>query len=293
MQATCPRCGAITAIADEFVGRDCRCAHCGDLMRVASLRDVRPMRSFSVVYVVLLIIGVDTVGVLISLVLPAVQTARESARQSQCIGNLKQIGAAMHAYQDRYGCFPPAYLADVSGKPTHSWRVLILPFLGEHDLYARYHFDEPWNGPHNRTLAAAMPSVYRCPSHTAPGTKTSYAMPVGPHAISGGPNGRRMSDVQDGPSSTILVAEAVGKDLLWLEPRDLDTAKMSFQIEATVTVPPGSSEEISSHHPGRVNVLLCDGSVRTLMAESTSPEQLEAMMTIDGDQKAVATKQDK
>ena len=94
------------------------------------------------------------------LLLPAVQSAREAAFCVVCSNNLKQIAMALHMYNEQYGSFPPAYIADENGNPKHGWRVLILPFLDEQALYDKYDFDEPWNGPNNSKLADSMPPVY-------------------------------------------------------------------------------------------------------------------------------------
>jgi uncharacterized protein DUF1559 len=67
---------------------------------------------------------------------------------------------AVATYHDTYGTLPPAYIADAEGKPLHSWRVLLLPFLEQRELYEQYDFDEPWDGPNNRKLLAQRPSVF-------------------------------------------------------------------------------------------------------------------------------------
>jgi Protein of unknown function (DUF1559) len=67
---------------------------------------------------------------------------------------------AVANYHETYGCFPPAYLANRDGKPMHSWRVLILPFLAQQELYRAYNFDEPWNGPNNRNLESRIGNIY-------------------------------------------------------------------------------------------------------------------------------------
>ena len=92
--------------------------------------------------------------------------AREAGRRPKCGNNLKQIGLAMANYCNAYGRFPPAVIADASGRPMHSWRLLLLPFLlsEEKALYSSYNFDQPWDGPDNIRLADRMPAVYRCPS---------------------------------------------------------------------------------------------------------------------------------
>src|SRR5262245_48474313 len=70
----------------------------------------------------------------------------------RCRTNLWQLGLALHNYYNEHGHFPPPYVADAAGKSMHSWRVLILPYLGRQDLYDAYDLNEPWNGPSNRKL---------------------------------------------------------------------------------------------------------------------------------------------
>src|SRR4051812_23237564 len=67
----------------------------------------------------------------------AIKDAREAARSAQCRGNLAQLHFALHSYHEMYGCFPPAYIADSDGKPMHSWRVLILPFIDQAATYKK------------------------------------------------------------------------------------------------------------------------------------------------------------
>ena len=76
-------------------------------------------------------------------------------------GRLGAIGAGVKAYRDKHRTMPPAYLADKQGKPLLSWRVALLPYLGQQDLYKRFHLDEPWDGPHNRQLIPLIPEVYQ------------------------------------------------------------------------------------------------------------------------------------
>src|SRR5262249_38134338 len=124
-------------------------------------------------------------GVPLALGVAAILQARDAARRIQCGNNLKQIGLALLNYESTYGTFPPAYIADESGKPMHSWRVLILPQLGEGALYEQYRFDEPWDGPSNRRLLSEMPAIYACRSHAGrnPGTNTAYAAALGERCV--------------------------------------------------------------------------------------------------------------
>ena len=81
--------------------------------------------------------------VLIGLLLPAVESAREAAPGAQCFKNLHNIALALRNYETKFRTLPPAYTVDKNGRPMHSWRVLILPFLGCDNLYKRYNFNEP------------------------------------------------------------------------------------------------------------------------------------------------------
>jgi prepilin-type processing-associated H-X9-DG protein len=232
---------------------------------------------------VLLIVGCDCIGMFVSRILPSIQAAREAARRIQCDGNLKKIGAAMQSYHQKYGSFPPSFLADKNGKPMHSWRVLLLPFLGEQGLYAEYRFDEPWNSPNNIALSGRMPAVYHCPSDWESSlSQTSYVMLVGPHAISNGATAHRMGDIKDGAANTIMVAEAGKAGINWLEPRDLDAEKMDYCTRAAEPDVRRETCEMFRNHCGAGNVLFCDGSVRALISKSVNPEELKGMTTIDG-----------
>src|SRR4051794_6845264 len=81
--------------------------------------------------------GVIIVGLLAALLLPNYRggAPRHAARRMQCSNHLKQIGLALQNYHDDYGTLPPAYIADSTGKPIHSWRVLLLPYIEQKLLY--------------------------------------------------------------------------------------------------------------------------------------------------------------
>ncbi len=101
----------------------------------------------------------------VALLLPAVQAARQAARRTVSMNNLKQIALAMLNYVEAKGAFPPAYIADkTTGKPLLSWRVAILPYLEREDLFKEFHLDEPWDSQHNKALIPRMPRVYRSPA---------------------------------------------------------------------------------------------------------------------------------
>lgn len=108
-------------------------------------------------------------------------TAHRKARQ-QSLENLKQIALAMHNYHDTHGYFPPAASSDKNGKPLLSWRVLLLPFLDQNNLYKQFHLDEAWDSPHNKKLADMVLKVYTIPGQKERG-KTYYQVFVGPSTM--------------------------------------------------------------------------------------------------------------
>jgi prepilin-type processing-associated H-X9-DG protein len=203
------------------------------------------------------------------------------AKRAHCMNNLKQIGMALHNYHDVYGCFPPPFIADAQGRPMHSWRVLILPFLEEQNLYQRYNFAEPWDGPNNRELLGRMPALFACPAHRNPWVAnpkpvlTSYFAVTGPGTAFPGDSTVRLADVRDGTNDTVVVVEASNVEIPWTAPCDMGTTSMSFRINDPTLAAP------SSRHPGGLNILYADASVRFLH-DATSPGRLRAMTTIDG-----------
>lgn len=203
------------------------------------------------------------------LLLPEWQAAREAERRQQCVYKIRGLGLALGNYHDVYGCFPPPYVADANGRPMHSWRVAIIPFLLSSDFHRKYDFNAPWDSPANFALARTWCTSFNpfvCPSaHQTPDEGfTSYVMIVGP-------------DGRPERNDTILVAEIADSDILWSEPRDLKRDEMSLQINDR------SKPGISSHHPLGAMVVFSDGSVHFL-EDSTTRDQLKAMLPRKADQ---------
>jgi hypothetical protein len=215
-------------------------------------------------------------AVVLLLFLPAVVPHRETSRRMICALNLKQIGLALHCYSQKYRCFPPAYVADKNGKPMHSWRVLILPYLDQGELYRQYDFSEPWNSPHNARLMAKCPEVFRCPIADAksPST-TNYVAVVGEATCWPGNKSVRFEDIKDGASNTVVLVEIADSDIPWTEPRD-----MSFD-HALAGVNVDRQHGISSNHGNWAFWAFADGSVQVLF-DKTSPQTVKACLTIAG-----------
>jgi hypothetical protein len=137
---------------------------------------------------------------------------------------------ACHNYHDHYGEFPPAYVADADGRPMHSWRVLILEFIEQRELYKQYDFSEPWDGPNNRKLIDQMPRLYVFPGDEAEGaTETNYLAVVGAETVWPHDQSTRFDDVTN-RGQTIMCIENRGSGIVWTEPRDLAFESMSFSL---------------------------------------------------------------
>lgn len=190
--------------------------------------------------------------------------AREAAhamRQTQCRGHLKQIVMALHWYHDEYGSFPPAVVRDRSGRPMHSWRVLLLPYLEQQTLYNQYRFDEPWNGPNNQSLHRAIMRVYSCPAEGANLTNTSFVLVTGPGTAFPPDGCTSLALLAGGTREVPLVVELRNSGIHWLEPRDLDVSALEQFARGEM----GSA--ISGEKARGANAAMTDGSVEFLDAQ--------------------------
>lgn len=229
----------------------------------------RRTRGFTVVEI-LVVLGV--VVLLIALLLPATRSAREPARRAQCVNNLKQIALALHNYEQEYKALPPAYTVDAEGRPLHSWRTLILPYLEQTRLYRSIDLTKPWNDPANaKALATSLPS-YHCPSSPGEPNTTTYLAIVAPGGCFDPTQPRSLEDITDEASSTLMVIEA-GEEYAvpWMAPENADEAVVLMNFRPTTKL----------HHSGGSNAGLVDGSVRFLKA-SISAKTLRALMSIAG-----------
>jgi len=200
-------------------------------------------------------VTVGTIGVGVALLLPAVQAAREAARRMQCANHIKQIVLALHNYHDAYNTFPPLYTVDANGRPLHSWRVLILPFIEQQGLYDAIRLDEPWDSAHNSQFHNQVPSVFRCPSNPQGGTSyVAIAGEVFVPATVANRGTKGLVDITDGTSNTLAIVE-VNDTFNWMTP--MGNITLEELIEGF-----GRGGRVGSYHPGGMNVGLFDGSVR-------------------------------
>eukprot|EP00913_Durusdinium_trenchii_P008790 g8256.t1 len=136
--------------------------------------------------------------------------------------NLKQLMIVMHHYLETHRQFP-AGAGDHAGKGKGlSWRVHILPFLGKGDLYQRFHLNEPWDSPHNRSLLAEMPKEYKTPGVDTEGMTTIRAF-AGPGTVLGEAKGIHIARMTDGSTNTaIVIAAGPERAVEWTKPELLN-----------------------------------------------------------------------
>jgi hypothetical protein len=206
--------------------------------------------------------------VLVGVLLPAVQKVREAANRMSGQNQLKQMALAMINYQATNGRFPPQAVYSKDGKPLYSWRVLLLPYLEEDDLYKQFKLDEPWDSDHNIKLLERMPKVFGDPSTTYGPTMTVYKVFVGEGAAFEGKTGLTPADFPDGTSNTLMIVESATPGP-WSSPEDLPfTAK-------------GALPTLGGHHTRIFNAVFVDGAVRAL-PDNIDDATLRALITRNG-----------
>jgi hypothetical protein len=169
---------------------------------------------------------------------------------------MKQIGVAAIAYLEKNAKLPTAAIMSADGKPLLSWRVALLPHLGQQELFDQFKLDEPWDSEHNKALVEKMPSVYSVPGVSDPG-KTTLLAPISDKTVFGNKEGATLVMASDGASYTILLVQAnADKAVTWTAPDDLtfDAAKPTAGLDKT--------------YPGVFLALWLDGAVRSIALDT-------------------------
>lgn len=189
-----------------------------------------------------------------------------AAQKAMSKNNLTQLMLAVHNYHDVYNKFPESAITGPDGTTKHSWRVALLPFLEQRDLYEEYKLEEPWDSPNNRKVLAKMPAVFRNPTTPPTSTDACYLGLVGPDTAMGADlnSSRAIKDIADGSSNTIFLVEAK-RNIPWTKPEDIPYAEGS-------PVP-----SLGGFHAGGFHVALADG-VSRFQAASTNQAALRKLM---------------
>lgn len=226
-----------------------------------------------IVLIIAGVLAIPMLGCCVGLLLPAVQAAREAARRMSCSNNMRQIGLALHDYSAANGSLPPAYTVDDQGRPLHSWRTLILPYMEQEALYEQIDLTKPWDDPVNQAAMQTAVPTYACPSAPdMPATSTTYVAIVDPSGMMSGSTAIKFQDTTDGLSNTILFTETdQAQAVHWMEPRDID-------LNSFMSVDDPSRR---TSHLGGSHVTMGDGAV-IFLTDSTDPNLREALITRAG-----------
>lgn len=167
----------------------------------------------------------DELSKLRKLVAQAADASMQSTYMERRLKQFKNIALAMLNYESANKSLPPSAIRDSDGRPLLSWRVAILPYLEQGELYKQFHLDEPWDSPHNLKLLEKMPSVYADPDPELRarigGGKTTYLVPVAAETIFYKNEGTTIREVSDGTVKTLLVVEVEPSHAVeWTKPSD-------------------------------------------------------------------------
>lgn len=198
-------------------------------------------------------------------------TGGGASARAQSSNNLKQLGLSMHNYESAHGFLPSAASLGKKGKKLLSWRVEILPYVEQDELYKKFKHDEAWDSEHNLKVFKEnpMPKVFAIPGTTNEADKkTHYQVFVGSGAIFDPTGPTKITDIQDGTSNTFLVVTAA-KAVEWTRPDDIE-----FDPKADLT-------KLLLYKDGVAMVAFADGSVRAI-SEKVSGKALLAFVTRSG-----------
>jgi prepilin-type N-terminal cleavage/methylation domain-containing protein len=215
-----------------------------------------------------LIVVVGIIAVVAALFMPSVRSGRGAARRAQCRNNIKNIVLALHNYKDDYGVFPPAYTVAANGKPLHSWRTLILPYLEQKELYKQIDLSKPWNDPVNARLNNTRLAIYTCFGSEISESRTTYLALVTPDSCLLPGKSRDASELTDCGKTAIVVEVDAKHAVPWMSPEDADES---------IWLNLGPKSELP--HEGGSYVALVDGSTLFVSTDLSAAER-RAMISV-------------
>jgi len=262
-----------------------------------------------------LLVVIAIIGILIGMLLPAVQQVREAARRTACQNNLRQIGLGLANYESTHQCFPAGCTECDFRLPAPrvqlAWSVMLLPFIEQQAVFEQVSFAHRYNAIENRDAGSAILPVYLCPSTSTTertgmttgdrngngqwdsgdnlaftdyggifGVGFSVPEPLPEHlGVMVFETRVKAAEIYDGLSNTALVGECTGRDEQfqseWINGQNLFDQQFNVGINET------QNNELFSDHPGGVNLAFCDGHV-SYFSDSIEQEVLIAALTRAG-----------
>lgn len=200
---------------------------------------------------------------------PMFESTYLAFKRSEGSNNLRQIAVGFHDYHAANNGFLSSVYVSEHGK-KYSWRIEILPYIGEKDLYDQYRFDEEWNSPHNQKVTSRMPDFFRSDSDDQDTTNTSWFLLIGPDGAIKPDGPRNIYEISnaDGTSKTIIAIEAK-RDMHWAKPEDI-------LVDQKKGMP-----MLGGFHEGGFHVAFADASVH-FIDEKIDPKVVWSLFTFDG-----------
>ena len=203
---------------------------------------------------------------------PVQNLKRNAVARTGTGSKLRQVYDALELYaNDNNGKYPPPYTKSAQGAPLLSWRVLILPYIEQQNLFNKFNQNEPWDGPTNKPLLSYMPKMYLSSGNSEVNSefKTTFLAPVAKETVFSPAGGVTKNAISDGLSNTILVAD-VDDDFAteWTRPVDLNVNSQNPALG------------LINSNPAGFMALFCDGSVK--VAPNRPLPNVWAMFTIGG-----------
>jgi len=263
-----------------------------------------------------LLVSIAVIGILVALIMPAVQSARESARRAHCSNNMRQIAIALQSYETTHGAFPIGCLEcdwRVRRRPKRqlAWNVGLLPYIEEQVVAEKFDDSQPYNAQANVQAAGVVLPTFLCPStwrtrrlgpttgdrnrnrRWDPGDDLAYTDYGGLFGVSYPTptilrehlgvmiyeEASRAADIRDGLSHTAAVGECTGRD--FMAQSEWANGQNLFDQRHDNGINQDQDNELWSDHPGGVMVAFCDGHV-AFLSERIQQEALLALLTRAG-----------
>jgi prepilin-type N-terminal cleavage/methylation domain-containing protein/prepilin-type processing-associated H-X9-DG protein len=259
-----------------------------------------------------LLVVIAIIGILVALLLPAVQAAREAARRMQCVNNLTQMALAVQNYEMAYRVYPPGTIEEAGPIVNeakgyhHNWMTQLLPYMEEQVTYAHVDFDVGVYDQKNAEVRKVNISTFRCPSDPSSSRDLGLSTYAGLHHDVEAPidednhgvfflnSAVRHKDITDGSAHTIFIGEKIpvaNQDLGWMSGTRWTLRNTGARLNADrqdargyAQAPPDEELTLAadhlpvggfgSYHPGGANFAFGDGHVN-FISETTSMELLQ------------------
>lgn len=290
---TCPHCQSKTQVEDRYSGQSGECVACGGVIQLPDFidRSSDPLAGGNsgagkTTWIIGAVVALILMGCLLFAIVriggKTMNQLSENRERVSSQRNLEKIANALNAYAADHDVYPPPMTRDAKGTPLHSWRVMILPYLGEEDLYNRFDLNRSWDDESNSMLAMEIPLVYQHPNGVNGGRfyESAYYLVVGQGTLFPTTGTLTRDQITDDPSQTILVVEGspIVPSGYWTEPIDLNFGNMQGAISNTNGFEPGGLLD------GGVVIATTDG-LGHFVPDTIDPAVFRALVTPQGEER--------